>query len=451
MIVHKPLIEKIKDRSAKVCVVGLGYVGLPTTLFFAENGFPVIGCDINKSFVELINTGKSPLEDLKLGDRISRIVSAGAFSATTKTKEAVEKSDVVLIIVPTPTKEGFEPDLKYIISAGESVAKGLHKGHLVILESTVYPGVTEEILEPILEKSGLKAGKDFGLAYCPERYNPGDDEHTIDKVTRVLGSTDKQWAETAAELYRCITNVYPVASIKTAEMAKIIENTQRDLNIALMNEVALICERMGLDVMEVIKAAATKWNFHVYYPGAGVGGHCLPKDPWYLVKAAEKHGYHAEVITAGRRINDYMPHHMFELLVKAMNRAGKPIKDSKIVVLGLSYKENIGDIRNSPSKILIKEIKEMGGIVHSVDQYIDEKTALNEFKVDKHFQKLDGIFLEADAIVLMTAHEEFKNLDFREIKKQMKNPIILDGRMLYQPEEIKKKGFYYAVVGRGVE
>ena len=449
---YKILIEKIKNKSAKICIVGLGYVGLPTAVFFAEKGFHVIGCDIKESFVELINSGNSPLEDLKLGDRIKKVVNLGTFIATTNTKEAVEKSDIILIIVPTPTGDGFEPDLSYIISAGESVSKGLHKGHLVILESTVYPGVTEEVLKPILEKSGLKAGIDFGLAYCPERYNPGDDEHTIDKVTRVLGSTDKQWAETAAELYRCITNVYPVASIKTAEMAKIIENTQRDLNIALMNEIALICERMGLDVMEVIKAAATKWNFHVYYPGAGVGGHCLPKDPWYLVKAAEKYGYHAEVITAGRRINDYMPHHMFELLVKAMNRVGKPIKDSKIVVLGLSYKENIGDIRNAPSKILIKEIKEMRGIVYSIDQYIDEKTATREFKVDKHFQKFDDAFLDTDAIVLMTAHKEFKNLDFEWIKERMReNPIIVDGRMIYKSEEVRKKGFHDAVVGRRVE
>ncbi|MDI6895985.1 nucleotide sugar dehydrogenase [Methanocella conradii] len=445
------LIEKIKNRSAKICIVGLGYVGLPTAVFFAEKGFHVIGCDIKESFVELVNSGNSPLEDLKLGDRIAKIVSSGAFFATTNTREAVEKNDIILIIVPTPTGDGFEPDLSYIISAGESVAKGLHRGHLVILESTVYPGVTEEVLKPILEKSGLKAGVDFGLAYCPERYNPGDEEHTIDKVTRVLGSTDKQWAETAAELYGCITNVYPVANIKTAEMAKIIENAQRDLNIALMNEIALICERMGLDVMEVIKAAATKWNFHVYYPGAGVGGHCLPKDPWYLVKAAEKHGYHAEVITAGRRINDYMPRHMFELLIKAMNRAGKPIKGSKIVVLGLSYKENIGDIRNSPSRILIKEVKEMGGIVYSVDQYIDEKTAAHEFKVDKHFQKPDSVFLDADAIVLMTAHKEFEKMDFGLIKKEMRvNPVIVDGRMIYQPKEVKKKGFIYEVIGGGL-
>jgi nucleotide sugar dehydrogenase len=288
------------------------------------------------------------------------------------------------------------------------------------------------------------------LVYCPERYNPGDGEHTISKITRVIGGISGQWTAIAAELYGTITNIHVVRNIQTAEMAKIIENTQRDLNIALMNEIALICEKMGLDAIEVIKAAATKWNFSVYYPGAGVGGHCLPKDPWYLVKAAERYGYHAAIITAGRRINDHMPYHIVQILVNALNNVRKPLKGSRIVVLGLSYKEEIGDTRNSPSKPLIHEIKKMGAEIHSVDPFVSHQDAISEFEVDSHFTTLTGIFDGADAIVLMTPHSDFKNIDFRAVKQIMSsNPIIVDGRRIYSPDELNEIGFIYRGIGKG--
>jgi len=441
------LLHKVKAGTARLCIVGLGYVGLPTAVLFAEKGYRVTGCDVSSSIVDEINAGRSPLTDLNLDERVNSMVRCGRLNATLETSKSVSESDITLIIVPTPTKEGFEPDLNYIISAGESVAEGLRPGHLVILESTVYPGVTEGVLEPILEQSALQAGSDFGLAYCPERYNAGDPEHTIDRVTRIVGGINDCWTEVATALYSQITKTCPVRNIKTAEMAKIIENTQRDLNIALMNEVALICEKLGLDVMNVIKAASTKWNFHVYLPG-GVGGHCLPKDPWYLVKAAEKEHYLAEVITAGRRINDGVPLHLFDLLVEKLNYAGKPVKGSKIVVLGLSYKENVGDLRNSPSLPLIKEIRRMGGIVVSCDPYVNAKS-LESFDVAEHYQDCDPIFRDADAIVLMTSHNEFINLDFAKIAKQMRpKPVIVDGRRACDPEALEKAGFIYAGLGR---
>ena len=444
---RRTLSDKIKNKTAKLCVVGLGYVGLPTAVFFAEKGFNVIGCDIKEDVVKLVSAGKSPLKDLNIDSSVKEVVRNGKLTASTHVSDSIRKSDVVLITVPTPTGRGFEPDLQYVISAGESVGAGLKRGHLVILESTVYPGVTEEILKPILEKSGLKADKDFGLAYCPERYNPGDSTHTIDKVLRIVGATNDDWAKVAAELYEQVARAVVVKNIKTAEMAKIIENTQRDLNIALMNEIALICERIGIDIMDVIDAAATKWNFNVYYPGAGVGGHCLPKDPWYLVKAAERLGYHAQVITAGRRVNDYMPHHMFELLLKAMNETNRSVKGSKIVVLGLSYKENVGDTRNSPALGLIRDIKEMGGVVRSVDPYVDGRTAKREFGVDEHIRKTDNVANGADAIIIVTAHKEFKSLDLAKLRKRMRTPIIIDGRRAVDKKKAIRLGFSYKNIG----
>jgi nucleotide sugar dehydrogenase len=444
---HRVLNDKIKTKKAKLCVVGLGYVGLPTATFFAEKGFTVIGCDIKEDVVKLVSVGKSPLKDLNIDGRVNGVVKDGKLTASMHVSEAVRKSDIVLIIVPTPTGRGFEPDLQYVVSAGESVRMGLKRGQLVILESTVYPGVTEEILKPILEKSGLRVNKDFGLAYCPERYNPGDSTHTIDKVVRIIGAATDDWAKVAARLYEQVTRVVIVKDIKTAEMAKIIENTQRDLNIALMNEIALICERIGIDIMDVIDAAATKWNFNVYYPGAGVGGHCLPKDPWYLVKAAERLGYHAQVITAGRRVNDYMPHHMFEMLLKAMNETNQSIKGSTIVVLGLSYKENVGDTRNSPALGLVRDIKEMGGIVRAVDPYVDEKTAKREFGVDEHIRKIDDVANGADAIVVVTAHKEFKSLNLAKLRKRMRTPIIIDGRRVVDKKKAIRLGFTCKNIG----
>jgi nucleotide sugar dehydrogenase len=324
---------------------------------------------------------------------------------------------------------------------------GLKRGQLVILESTVYPGVTEEVLLPILEKSGLKVNKDFGLVYCPERYNPGDPEHTVDKVVRLVGGTSEDWADVAAELYGQVTQIMRVKNIRTAEMAKIIENTQRDLNIALMNEVALICERMGIDVMDVIDAAASKWNFMVFRPGAGVGGHCLPKDPWYLVKAAEKLGYHAQVVTAGRRVNEYMPHHVFELLRKALEDSGTTVKESTVVVLGLSYKENVGDTRNPPALGLIKDIVDMGGQVRTVDPYVEADIVKKEFGVDNHFKTLEGVTKGADAIVIITSHKDFSALDLAGLRKDMRTPIIIDGRRMIDRENATKLGFMYRCIG----
>jgi|AGTN01.2.fsa_nt_gi nucleotide sugar dehydrogenase len=439
------LYRKIDDKTARICVVGLGYVGLPTAVAFAEHGYAVTGADLKQSVVDLINAGGCHLHDLGLGGRVADVVAAGRLSATTDTAAAVRASDVVLIIVPTPVTHDKRPDLLPVVASGREIARGLGPGKLVVLESTVYPGVTEDVLKPVLEESGLTAGQDFGLAHCPERYNPGDAQHTIADVVRVIGGITPDWGRAAAALYRNIAkDVCFVENIKTAEAAKIIENVQRDLNIALMNELALIFERMDIDVMAVIRAASTKWNFNVYHPGAGVGGHCLPVDPYYLVHKAEELGYYPRVITAGRSVNDGMPLHVFDLLVEGLNTREKPLKNSKIVVLGFSYKENVGDPRETPVETLLEELSKREARIHVVDPYVDG-SSLERFGIREGdaYEALEG----ADALVLMTAHQEFKNLDLRRVRAMMRTPLIVDGRRIYDREEAVTLGFTYLGIG----
>jgi nucleotide sugar dehydrogenase len=451
------IIMNNKNRSAedkKISIVGLGYVGLPTSILLAEAGYEVVGCDKKEKMIEQISKGECPLKDLGLEERLKKVVADKSLTVTVNTIKAISKSDVAIIAVPTPLSQGDGPGLSYVRAAGKDIALGLPDGMLVILESTVYPGATEGVLKPILEADGKKAGVDFGLAYCPERYNPGDSLHTIDKIRRIVGGIDSSSANRAASIYSKISTPEPlvVSDIRTAEATKVMENTQRDLNIALMNEFAMIFEKLGLDVFEVIDAAATKWNFNRYYPGPGVGGHCLPKDPYYLVNPAKKLGYDAKIITAGRKINDAMPHHVFQLLLAALNSVEKPIKSTKVVVLGLSYKENIGDVRNSPSKSLISELIEMKAEITTVDPYVEKSVAKKEFQIksSKHFSNVYEAVIGAEALVLMVPHDEFRNLDLPKIKSLMKpSPVFVEGNRVYEPSKIKKHGFIFKGIGAG--
>jgi len=438
----------ISARNAVVAVFGLGYVGLPTAVHFAEAGFRVIGVDVNPRIVDNIQRGESPFPDLDLDARLANMVKGNMLSATTDHARAVADSTVILIIVPTPVYEDRTPDLRYVTSAGKMVAEALTPGKLVILESTVYPGVTEEILEPELSRSGLVAGTDYGLAYCPERYNPGDPLHTLDKVDRIIGAKSDMSAQAAWALYSAILpeeKVHKVGSIKTAEAAKVIENTQRDLNIALMNELALIFERMGIDVLDVIAAARTKWNFRTYYPGAGVGGHCLPVDPYYLVKKSQELGYHPKVITAGREVNDTMPLHIMDLLQDALNEAERAVKNSKVVVLGLSYKENVGDPRESPTHTLLKALKRNQAKVCVVDPLVPPVDT-EKMDVCMH-SSVEDAMEGADAVIMMTPHEAFRGLTPEMLGERMTTRIIIDGRRIFDPETFQKAGFIYKGVG----
>jgi UDPglucose 6-dehydrogenase/UDP-N-acetyl-D-galactosamine dehydrogenase len=318
----------------------------------------------------------------------------------------------------------------------------LKRNAVVVLESTVYPGVTEDIVKPILEKeSKMRCGIDFYIGYSPERINPGDVEHSLEKITKVVAGMDEATTEILAELYGLITTVYEAKDIKTAEAAKVIENIQRDLNIALMNELSIIFHKMNLDAKAVLDAAVTKWNFHKYSPGL-VGGHCIPVDPYYLVYKAKELGYHPQVILAGRSINDYMPKHVAELAVKGLNEAGKVIKGSSVLIMGLTYKENVPDTRESPVRSMVKELVEFGVKAYGHDPLLSKKE-IEEFGVEA----LEEFNTKMDCVILAVAHDEFKNMDLEELEMLMNSPpVLVDVKRIFDEELVNKKGFYYKTI-----
>lgn len=407
---------------AVVCIVGLGYVGLPLAQAFARS-LKVIGFDVSQKTVRELNES-SDNQNLTF---------------TSDPKE-IARADFVIICVPTPVTKSKDPDLSYVISAAETAGQHMKRGSVVILESSVYPGVTEEVLVPVLERFGLKCGLDFRVAFSPERVNPGDTEHSVDKIAKVVAGMDEETTELVAELYRRATrDVFVAKDIRTAEAAKIIENIQRDLNIALMNELSLIFERMGLSTKDVLDAAATKWNFHRYSPGL-VGGHCIPVDPYYLVHKAEELGYHPQVILAGRGINDNMPRYIAEVTVSMMKSAGKPIKGAKVLIMGLSYKENVADTREAPARHIIEELGRYGVKVLGFDPLLGNIEA--EFGVESvsTLKNLTGI----DAVIITVAHKVFGDTVLDELKQIMsREPVLVDIRGMFCPTEAEGKGFHY--------
>jgi UDP-N-acetyl-D-galactosamine dehydrogenase len=359
----------------------------------------------------------------------------------------ISQADFLIICVPTPVTKMKEPDLSPVTSAAATVGRNLKRGSVVILESTVYPGVTEEIMMPILEKeSGFKCGRDFKIAYAPERVNPGDSKHTVNKITKVVSGMDEETRDLVAALYgRIIPNIFVARNIQTAEAAKVIENIQRDLNIALMNELSLIFEKLHLDTKDVLDAAATKWNFHRYSPGL-VGGHCIPVDPYYLVRRARELGYHSQVISAGRAINDSMAKHVAEMTVKALNEVGKVIKGSKVLVIGLTYKENVPDTRETPQKHVIEELKEYGIVPLGYDPLLDIAEAEGEFGV----KMLAGLAtkIKFDAVILAVAHDVFRNkarsITLESLAGIMNShPVLVDIRRFFERSQAIKAGFCY--------
>jgi len=415
--------EPLKDKTA--CVVGLGYVGLPLAEAFAQK-ITTIGYEIVEDKARHISeTTKVPLH-------------------VTSDPTEIKKADFISICVPTPVKKTKEPDLYFVESAARIIGQNLKPGAIVVLESTVYPGVTEEIVRPILEQeSGLICGKDFKVGYSPERINPGDEAHELAKITKIVAGMDAESGDILAELYSLITTVYRAPDIRTAEAAKVIENIQRDLNIALMNELALIFERMDIDVMEVIRAASTKWNFNVYYPGPGVGGHCLPVDPYYLVYKAQELGYHPQIILAGRRVNDTMPLHVLTLIIDGLNEAAKPVKGSRILILGASYKANAPDLRESPSKVLVREILARGADVSVAEPHCESGLVFG-CPVVSHLS--DNISLY-DAIVYMVDHDVFKNHIIRIIGGMKHGAVFVDGKRGVDPEMIQQFDVIYRGIG----
>jgi UDP-N-acetyl-D-glucosamine dehydrogenase len=364
------LLERLNSRQATVGVVGLGYVGLPLAVEFANGGLTAVGIDLDARKVAAIQRGKSYIPDVPTAD-VAALVTAGRLQATTDFR-VIKDLDTVNICVPTPLRKTKDPDMSYIVSAVEAIAEHLHPGMLIVLESTTYPGTTEEVVQPLLERSGLKAGKDFFLAFSPERVDPGNGTFTTRNVPKVLGGMTPECVELAAALYRsAVDSVVPVSSPRVAEMVKLLENTFRAVNIGLVNEIALMCDRLGIDVWEVIDAAKTKpFGFMPFYPGPGLGGHCIPIDPFYLSWKAKQNGFEARFIELAGQVNGSMPHFVVDKIAEALNGAKKAVNGSRVLIVGVAYKRDIDDIRESPALDVMALLYEKGARLSYSDPFV---------------------------------------------------------------------------------
>ena len=398
------LIDKIKNREAKVGVIGLGYVGLPLGVEKAKAGFDVLGFDIQAKRVEILNKGENYIGDV-VPEELRELVSSGKLSATTDFNRLSE-CDIVAICVPTPLDRFKQPDLSYIENSVLEISKRLHKDMLVVLESTTYPGTTEEIVAPILETSGLKLGIDFYLAFSPERVDPGNIRFNTHNTPKVVGGCTEKCKEIAKTLYETVLDaeVFVVSSPKEAEATKILENTFRIVNCALANEMAILCHRMGINVWEVIKAAATKpFGFVPFYPGPGVGGHCIPLDPFYLTYKAREFDYHTRLIELSGEINDGMPEYVVERLMDLLNDKGKALRNSKVLILGVAYKEEIDDLRESPALKVWDVLEKKGAIISYHDPYCP---TVKRGDNTQNSVSLTPLMLgECDAVIITTAHK----------------------------------------------
>lgn len=404
-IIKENLLKKINDKSAVVAVIGLGYVGLPLAVEKAKAGYKTIGFDIQKRKVDMVNQGQNYIGDV-VDSELKDLVNKGLLSATTDFS-IVKDADFIAICVPTPLDEYQQPDISYVKNSAIEISKYLRKGSIVVLESTTYPGTTEELLLPILEEgSGLKCGQDFFLAFSPERVDPGNLIYKTKNTPKVVGGVGKDSTEIAAAMYRNVLEgeVFEVSSPKVAEMEKILENTYRNINIGLVNEMAIICHKMGINIWEVIEAAKTKpYGFQAFYPGPGLGGHCIPLDPYYLTWKAREYDYHTRLIEISGEINNYMPEYVVERSSKILNRFKKPLNGSKILVLGIAYKQDIDDYRESPALKVIDNFEREGCIVDFYDPYIDEYKFKGKTK--QGIKELNREALQnADLVVITTAH-----------------------------------------------
>ncbi len=428
-------LSDLQSKKEKVCVLGLGYVGLPLAVLLSKH-FSVIGFDIDAKKIDELNSGIENMRevdpaDLKSGD----IVYTSDPSSLTTAK-------FIIIAVPTPVDEHNTPDLTIIRKASEMVGKYITPGTILSFESTVYPGVTEDICGPIIEKvSGLKCGQDFFLAYSPERVNPGDKQHTIENVVKVVSGQTPETLEVVKAVYGSITTVYPAVSIRVAEAAKVIENTQRDLNIALMNELAVVFNKMGISVYDVLAAAETKWNFLKFYPGL-VGGHCIGVDPYYLTYKAQELGHTAEVILAGRHINDGMHKFIAEEIVKNILKSGKDIQKCNFVMLGITFKENVKDVRNSKAALLYDAFKSYGASPIVYDPLADAEMVKHEYGIEIETDKTK--LPKADVLVVTVAHDEFKKLSVSEIQSIVNSDaLVADVKHIYNKQDIERVQLHY--------
>ncbi|MFA4855162.1 MAG: nucleotide sugar dehydrogenase [archaeon] len=423
-----------------VAIIGLGYVGLPLACICAGKGYKVMGFDLDAEKVALINAGKSPIKDAFVEKRLGAL--KGKIRASTVAKEALEKADVAIICVPTPAIND-KPDLSFVKSACESLAPFVSKKELVILESTVYPGTVEEIVKPILEKgSGLEAEKDFFLGHCPERIDPGNKKFTIENIPRVIACLSVPGTEKAKKFYESIIDakVTVLGSVKAAEAVKVVENTFRDINIAYVNELAKSFDSMGIDFSEVIKGASTKpFGFMPFYPGPGVGGHCIAQDPYYLIARSESFGFEPKFLKLARQINESMPSYTVSLVESMLGKSGIQARGAKIALLGLSYKPDIDDSRESPALKILALLKERGADVRAFDPFVKKKS---------NAASLEEAIKGCDCVVLATHHGQFIEKLSPPMLKKLGVKIVVDARNVLDKEGILKQGIAYKGIGR---
>lgn len=408
------LLNKIENKEITVGVVGLGYVGLPLAVEKAKAGFKTIGFDVQKAKVDLVNAGSNYIGDV-VDDDLKQIVESGMLRATNDFS-FVKDVDFIAICVPTPLDEHQQPDISYVRASAEEIAKYMTKGTMVVLESTTYPGTTEELLKPILETSGLKCGEDFYLGFSPERVDPGNKQFKTKNTPKVVGAIGEDAREVIAAMYRAVLegDVYEVSSPAIAEMEKILENTYRNINIGLANEMAILCNRMGIDYWEVVDAAKTKpYGFQAFYPGPGLGGHCIPLDPYYLSWKAREYGFHTSMIESSMMVNDRMPEYCVERSMAILNRHKKALNGSKVLVLGVAYKNDIDDYRESPAIRVIEKLKEAGADTDFYDPWIAEYK--DKGQIFHGIEKIDAEIISSyDLIVITAAHT---NIDYDMIQK----------------------------------
>jgi UDP-N-acetyl-D-galactosamine dehydrogenase len=435
------LYEKLVNREEKLALVGLGYVGMPIAVAFAKKGLKVVGFDLNEEKINLYKSGIDPTKEV--GNEVIKTTTLEFTADETSLKE----TKFIIVAVPTPVNTDHTPDLTPVIGASEIVGRNLTKGSIVVYESTVYPGCTEDVCIPILEReSGLKCGEDFKIGYSPERINPGDKVHRLENIHKIVSGCDEESLEEIRNVYDIVIEVgtHPVSNMRTAEAVKVVENSQRDINIAFMNELAMVFDRMDIDTNEVVDGMNTKWNALGFRPGL-VGGHCIGVDPYYFTYEAEKLGYHSQIILNGRIVNDSMGGYVADSAVKQMVAAGQAPKKSKVVILGLTFKENCPDTRNSKVDDIIKQLSTYGIEPIVVDPWASERDAMHEYGVS--LTNLEDV-ADADCVIVAVAHNEFKALSLTDIKKLFKNgkdneKVLIDVKGLYKMEDLKASGMRF--------
>jgi len=444
------LIQSIQSGNISVCIIGIGRIGLPTALSFANSGLSTIGVDINSKLVEMINSKIFPLKDEPGYDVIFEKVTNEKFHASTKIQDIVPNSDVIVLSLPTPMDENNVPDYSALLSVGKQLGEFLNKYSLIIVESTVEPGFIENELINAIENSGKKlvAGKDFAIGVCPETANPGQIMIDFEKLPRLVGAIDDKTANTIMKIYKHVFTVdlIPMPNCKTANAVKLTTNVFRDLNIAFVNELAILFEKVGIDIMTVLEAAKSKYNFQVHYAGPGVGGPCLPVNSYQMINLAKNMGLDTlKSVETGRIINESMPDHVIDLLRDAFDEGGKSLENSNVLVLGISYKPDVKDIQITPAQIIVEKLKKLQTNVLIFDPYFK---STNIFDIQTESNLINALE-KSDALILVTAHKEFHDLDPIFLKSKMRTSIVIDSKCIIDQQASKNAGLVYRGLGRG--